>query len=203
MSLDDLERHLVRGERRVIKVRRHPAALLGALGKAGAALIVVLVLLWTLPPDATLAASVVFYAGVLVLALLAHEVAQWWVERIVVTDRRVLLSSGVIVTRVAMMPLRKVTDLTFEHTVSGRALGYFTMVVESAGQSQALSRIEYLPAPQRLRRAISELLFGDGGAAGAADPEDAMRGDDAPTEEIPRMPPGASGTADRATRAPH
>lgn len=193
MRPDDLDRHLVTGERRVIKVRRHPAALLGALGRATAALLVALGLLWFVPGEATVVTSVLWYASVAVLVLLGHQVLQWWVERIVVTDRRVLLSSGVFVTRVAMMPLTKVTDLTFEHSVSGRAMGYFTMVVESAGQSQGLSRIEFLPAPERLRSSISELLFGDG--RGEPDP------DEHPTVRLPRL--DGSGAPNRRSGGPH
>jgi hypothetical protein len=39
--------------------------------------------------------------------------------------------------------------------------GFGTLVVESAGQIQALNRIEYLPNPEEVYDAISELTFGD------------------------------------------
>jgi uncharacterized membrane protein YdbT with pleckstrin-like domain len=86
---------------------------------------------------------------------------EWWVERIVVTDKRFMISSGVFETKVAMMPITKVTDLTYERTVLGRMFGYGTLVVESAGQIQALNRIEFLPNPEQVYDAISELTFGD------------------------------------------
>jgi hypothetical protein len=60
-----------------------------------------------------------------------------------------------------MMPLTKVTDLSFIRTFNGRLLGYGTMVIESAGQIQALNQIHYLPDPEEVYEAISELVFGD------------------------------------------
>jgi hypothetical protein len=60
-----------------------------------------------------------------------------------------------------MMPLRKVTDLTFQQTVIGRTLGYGTMVVESAGQIQGLNRIEYMPQPDEIYEALTEMIFGE------------------------------------------
>ena len=87
----------------------------------------------------------------------------WWIERIVITDKRVMLAEGIIVHKVGMMPLGKVTDLTFERTIGGRMLGYGTLIVESAGQIQALNRIDYMPRPEEVYEALSELVFGEKG----------------------------------------
>ncbi len=62
-----------------------------------------------------------------------------------------------------MMPLGKVTDLTFERSLGGRMLGYGTLIVESAGQIQALNRIDYMPRPEEIYEALSELVFGEKG----------------------------------------
>jgi len=55
------------------------------------------------------------------------------------------------------MPVGKVTDSTYQRIVSGRS-GYGTLVVESAGQIQALNRIE---SRGPVFDAISELVFGE------------------------------------------
>ena len=55
----------------------------------------------------------------------------WWIERIVITDKRVMLAEGIVTHNVGMMPLSKVTDLTFRRTFGGRLLGYGTLIVES------------------------------------------------------------------------
>jgi protein-disulfide isomerase-like protein with CxxC motif len=74
-----------------------------------------------------------------------------------------MLAQGFFVHKIAMMPLTKVTDLTFERSLRGRLLGYGTLIVESAGQIQALNRIDYIPRPEEVYEALSELVFGDKG----------------------------------------
>ena len=63
----------------------------------------------------------------------------------IVTKRRVLLTSGVIVRTVTLLPLRRITDLTWQETLLGQVLGYGTFRFESAGQDQAL-RADHLHA---------------------------------------------------------
>jgi hypothetical protein len=62
-----------------------------------------------------------------------------------------------------MMPLGKVTDLTFRRTLTGRVLNYGTMIVESAGQIQALNKVRFMPRPEEIYEALSELIFGEKG----------------------------------------
>ena len=59
-----------------------------------------------------------------------------------------------------MMPLVKVTDLSFARPPGGRLFGYGEIVIESAGQDQALRRIRQLPDPDELYLEICDLLFG-------------------------------------------
>ena len=124
-------------------------------------------------------------------AWFAWKVGDWWVERFTVTDRRVLLVSGLLTRRVAIMPLRKVTDLTFERSVTGRLFGFGAFVMESAGQQQALSRIDFLPRPESLYLQMSDLLFG----TGEADYDPDEDGTGGPTR------PGRPARAGRATRS--
>ena len=43
-------------------------------------------------------------------------------------------------------------------------LGYGTLIVESAGQDQAFREIDYIPRPEEIYEALSELLvFGEKG----------------------------------------
>lgn len=94
------------------------------------------------------------------LLYLGFEVLQWWLDHFIVTNRRVLLVSGVLTRTAAIMPLIKVTDMTYEQNPLARLLGYGTFVFESAGQDQALSRVTHLPGgPRQLYVKISSLLF--------------------------------------------
>jgi hypothetical protein len=49
-----------------------------------------------------------------------------------------------------MMPLAKVTDMSFQRSAMGRIFGYGEFILESAGQDQALNRVDYLPYPEQL-----------------------------------------------------
>jgi uncharacterized membrane protein YdbT with pleckstrin-like domain len=129
--------------------------------EAAALLAVAVMVSYLLPVDSGIFQNILWYAALLVVLRFAYVVVDWWVERIVVTDKRFMLITGVFTTRVAMMPISKVTDLTYERSATGRLFGFGTLVVESAGQIQALNRIEYLPRPERVYDAISELVFGD------------------------------------------
>lgn len=154
-------RYLLESERLVFAVRRHPAVLAGSVSIYVVVLAVVVLLLWAGRDVGAIATT-----GLVVLLIgtgwFAWKLGDWAVERFTVTDRRVLLVTGVLTRRVAIMPLRKVTDLTFERSISGRLFGYGAFVMESAGQQQALSRIDFLPHPERLYQQVSDLLFGRG-----------------------------------------
>jgi hypothetical protein len=102
-----------------------------------------------------------WYIAVGALVRLAWKVLEWWHELLVVTDKRFMLTSGVIQTKNSMMPITKVTDMSFMRPFLGQVFGYGTLRVESAGQKQDLERIDYLPMPEEVFLAISELIFGD------------------------------------------
>lgn len=142
-------------------MRRHWAFLGWDIFEAAALLAGCVLVSYLLPPGAWLIQNVLWYAALAVLLRFVYFVGEWWVERIVVTDKRFMLTSGVFTTKVAMMPVTKVTDLTYERTLNGRVMGYGTIIIESAGQIQALNRIEYVPRPEEVYDAISELVFGD------------------------------------------
>jgi uncharacterized membrane protein YdbT with pleckstrin-like domain len=154
------DEYLLDTERRIIRVRRHWACMGWQIYETLALLIAALMISYVLPPVAW-AQNLLWYAALFLLLRFAYFVVEWWVERIVVTDKRFMITGGVFTTRVAMMPVSKVTDLTYERSLDGRMMGYGTLVVESAGQIQALNRIEFLPDPERVFDAISELVFGD------------------------------------------
>jgi uncharacterized membrane protein YdbT with pleckstrin-like domain len=157
----DSDEYLLDSERRVIRVRLHWASLAWEIFETIALLAVAVMVSYLLPPAMWLVQNILWYAALFVLLRFAYVVLNWWVERIVVTDKRMMMTTGIITTKVLMMPIGKVTDLTYERPLIGRVLGYGTMIVESAGQIQALNRLEYLPKAEQVYDAISELVFGD------------------------------------------
>jgi hypothetical protein len=191
--MSDHDQYLIASERPVVVTHRHWASLIKVgFGSAGLLLAAAFVLSYL--------SDTQFFAVIGVLLLLGSVgwfgVAfwEWSTEEFVITDRRVLLISGLITRRVAIMPLSKVTDLTYERSLAGRLLGYGVFVVESAGQHQALSRIDFMPRPDRLYHDVSTLLFGAGSAQrrygrqiGDDDDDDYGDGGDRPTMPLPKV----------------
>jgi hypothetical protein len=157
--MKDHDKYLLPSERAVVVTRRHWASLAKVGAGCAAVFLVALIIVLYLSEEQ-------FFAVIGVLGLLgslAWFSFAWWfwaTEEFVITDKRVLNVNGVITRRVGIMPLTKVTDLTYERSVMGRLLGYGVFVMESAGQHQAMSRIEYLPKPDLLYHEVSTLLFG-------------------------------------------
>ena len=156
----EVDEYVLPTERRVIRFRRHWVVIVNEVVQA-TVLMVVLMVAASLLPEGPVLSNLLWYGGLLVLIKACYKVSEWWVEKVVITDKRVMLTQGVFTQKVGMMPLGKVTDLTFERTLNGRVLGYGTMVIESAGQIQALNRIDFLPDPEEVYEAISELVFGE------------------------------------------
>jgi uncharacterized membrane protein YdbT with pleckstrin-like domain len=86
-------------------------------------------------------------------------VAEWSVDYFVVTSQRMLLTTGLITRKVAMMPLSKVTDMSFQRSLLGRMLGYGEFVMESAGQDQALRTVPFIPYPETLYLDVCQMIF--------------------------------------------
>ncbi|MDN5860185.1 MAG: PH domain-containing protein [Pseudonocardia sp.] len=163
----EIDEYLLPTERRVIRVRQHWAFMSTPLLQTSLFLLLCVVI-ERYSEGATgttdfLIDNLTFYLALVAILRFTVLTILWWIERIVITDKRVMLTQGIIVHKVAMMPLGKVTDLTFERSLGGRMFGYGTLIVESAGQIQALSRIDYMPRPEEIYEAISELVFGEKG----------------------------------------
>jgi membrane protein YdbS with pleckstrin-like domain len=101
--------------------------------------------------------AVVIWA--VIMGWIAWKVADWYFDRFILTNKRLMLVNGLITRRVAMMPLIKVTDMKYEQSPLGRMLNYGTFVLESAGQDQALSKVEHMPNPNELYLRIVEEMY--------------------------------------------
>ena len=157
-----VERHLLPHERQVLTVRFHPAVLIKPVAVTLAALAVALLVTMELPVS-TVVALVIWVAFLGILAWLSVQVYAWLEDYFVVTSQRLLLTTGIVTRTVNMMPLTKVTDMSFKRSAWGRVLGYGEFVVESAGQDQALRHIRHLPYPEQLYLEVCGLIFKDAG----------------------------------------
>lgn len=163
----DPARYLLPTERQVINIRRHWAVLVGQSVQS-ILLLVLGILVARVFGGVGFLRTLAIWFCVFVVIRWAWIIGDWYVEKLIVTDKRVLLLTGIVTRKVAIMPLVKVTDLTYNRSATGLMLGYGQFVVETAGQDQALSTIDFVPRPEQLYIQISELLFGgDKGAPGA------------------------------------
>ena len=112
-----------------------------------------------IPQNAPLLRDVLLVLLALVFVRALWRTFQWYREWFVGTDRRLMLTLGILTRKVAMIPLGKVTDMRYDRPPMGQILGYASFVLESAGQDQAFRVVEYVPTPDLLYRRISEELF--------------------------------------------
>jgi membrane protein YdbS with pleckstrin-like domain len=89
----------------------------------------------------------------------AWRIADWWFDRFILTNKRVMVVKGLITRDVGMMPLVRVTDMKYVQNAMGRVLNYGTFELESAGQDQALSKVRNLPTPTELYLRIVEEMY--------------------------------------------
>ncbi len=155
-------RYLLPNEDCVAMVRRHPAVLLPASAYAVAGLLAAFILSATLLRGHTTLILIIWGLWGVLMVRLIWQAINWAVDYFVITSKRILLTSGVFTRSVAMMPLSKVTDMSFRRSLAGRLLGYGEFVVESAGQDQALRTIDHIPYPEDLYRRVCDEIFNQG-----------------------------------------
>jgi uncharacterized membrane protein YdbT with pleckstrin-like domain len=155
----DVDRYLLPHEQEVITVRKHPAVLLAPFAWAVVGLVIAALATETVLRHTTSLTWVVWAAWGIVFLRFLWAAINWAVDYFVVTSHRFILTSGVFSRKVAMMPLVKVTDMTFQRSALGRLLGYGTFILESAGQDQALSTVDHIPYPEQLYLEVCSLIF--------------------------------------------
>lgn len=109
--------------------------------------------------------TLVMAAWVVLLCFVGYKLLDWYYDRFVLTDKRVLVVGGLITRRVGMMPLPRVTDMAYTQSPLGRILNYGTFVLESAGQDQALREIKPLPRPGDLYLLFCQEMYDPGRTA--------------------------------------
>ena len=107
--------------------------------------------------DGLTTAAVLVWLGV--MGWVGWKVADWYFDRFILTNKRVMVVNGIITRKVAMMPLLRVTDMKYEQSPLGRLLNYGTFVLESAGQDQALRDVKHLPNPNELYLRVVEEMY--------------------------------------------
>ena len=153
-----VNKFLLANEHQVVCVRFHLAKLLGPASLVFAGLIVAALLSSVTHGNGL---AVVWLAWGILLLWLIWKLLNWLVDYFVVTSKRVLLATGFLVRKVEMMPLVKVTDMSYQQSLRGRVLKYGRFIFESAGQEQALREVDYIPDPEQHYLEVCGLIFAD------------------------------------------
>jgi hypothetical protein len=157
---DELDRYLLDGERLVTAVHQHWGKIAEPVATT---LLGTVVALWVdaaMPASMRLVSTIVWWLWFALVARLVYLVVEWRHDWFVATDKRLLLFYGFVTRKVSMMPLMKVTDMSYERSIPGRIFGYGRFVMESAGQDQALHEVNWVPSPDANYRAICAEIFG-------------------------------------------
>jgi hypothetical protein len=173
---EELDRYLLDGEVLVTAVHQHWAKVAEPVASAVVGCVFAFWVDARIDPALGLVSTVVWWAWFAVVARTAYKLAEWRHDWFVATDKRLLLFYGFITRKVSMMPLMKVTDMSYERSVPGRLLGYGRFVMESAGQDQALREVNWVPEPDEHYRAICAEIFGVADH-GRVEPDDDGRDD--------------------------
>ncbi len=155
-----LRRYLLDGEHVVTAVHQHWAKVAEPVASAVLGLVLALWLDSRIPASVGHAADVLWWLWILVVVRAAWKLLGWRHDWFVATDKRLILTYGMVTHKVAMMPLSKVTDMSYNRSPIGRVVGFGTFVMESAGQDQALHRVSWVPEPDHTYRAICAQIFG-------------------------------------------
>lgn len=174
--IEPASRYLVPAERIAVNQRLHwslivpsfAAALLGLFG-AG-------FLSGQMTKHHGLLYDLIWLAALALVGNFVFRLAEWNEDRFIVTDRRIMMVTGLITRQVAMMPLARVTDMSYQRSVAGRLFGWGTFIIESAGQDQALRTIDRLPSPDGLYSTVCSMMFGENPAYGKPIAETAKSG---------------------------
>ena len=156
-----VNKYLLPHERQVISVHEHPAVLIGPIALVLLGLAIAGFLSNTVTHGNSTAILIIWGAWVLLLLWFVFKIWDWSVNYFVVTSHRLILAKGFVVRKIGMLPLTKVTDMSFQRTTIGRILGYGEFIVESAGQDQALRNVKFIPYPEQLYLEVCGLIFKD------------------------------------------
>ena len=95
-------------------------------------------------------------AAVVLVVWVVKPVIQWATSQYVITNRRVIIRSGIIARQGRDMPLARVNDVHFSYGVIDRLLGCGDLIVESAGETGRLL-IASVPEVELIQREIFRL----------------------------------------------
>ena len=152
-----LARQLGPGEELVLALHPHWRRLVVPFVAVPAVAALVTFLLLRGPAEGGFRVLVVGVAALALVALSLLPYLRWRTTHYVITTRRVMGRSGVTRRVGQDLPLYRIEDVTFEHSLLGRLLGSGDLVLESSGEQGGLRLVD-VPKVEAVQRIISELM---------------------------------------------
>lgn len=91
------------------------------------------------------------------------QILRYFSRYLVLTQKRLIVLEGIVNRQVKSLPLPKLTDMIYQRTAMGQALGYGTFNLEAPGAAVGLGRMPYVKDPDGTYLQISHLLWGSEG----------------------------------------
>jgi uncharacterized membrane protein YdbT with pleckstrin-like domain len=84
---------------------------------------------------------------------------RWWTTTYTVTNRRLIMRSGIL-TRIGKdLPLMRISDVSYQRSLPDRMLGCGTLYIQTAAEGGTIT-LDDVPNVERLHLEMTELLFG-------------------------------------------
>lgn len=163
----------------VAEVRHHPITMFRPVSKWAAIALVVLVLLALLWPWPW---ALLFTLVVGTLAF--YRWREWEVERVIITQQRIIRTRGLpeTTTTEASLRLDRVSGAVLEQSLFGRWFNYATIELEASGSHPDFRKLKTIERPLEFYSLLRQAIFVDG----PPDPDDEPRHFN--TAPIPRLP---------------
>ncbi|WP_329251244.1 MULTISPECIES: PH domain-containing protein [Actinoallomurus] len=155
-------------ERIILEFHPHWSTLVSTIFWAIVTVVVAGVIIFFIPDgdSQTLIRLIVAAVGVVAIIVVGFlPFLRWVTTSYTLTNRRFVMRHGILSRSGRDIPLTRVNDVSFSHSLIERIFGTGTLVVESGGENgqlvlKKIPRVEY--AQNQLYRLVEELTDGDG-----------------------------------------
>jgi uncharacterized membrane protein YdbT with pleckstrin-like domain len=159
---------LTEDEKIILEFHPHWSTLVATIFWAIVAVVVAGVVIFFIPDgdSQTLIRLIVAAVGVVAIIVVGLiPFLRWVTTSYTLTNRRFVMRHGILARSGRDIPLTRVNDVSFEHSLIERMLGTGTLVVESGGENgqlvlKKIPRVEHTQS--QLYRLVEELTDGDG-----------------------------------------
>jgi uncharacterized membrane protein YdbT with pleckstrin-like domain len=153
-----VDENLIAGEQITYRARLHWKVMIGPILLSAVLIALAVVTFWL--GSASNASGIWLIAGILLLVFAAIPIIQLMITvksaEFAVTNKRVILKTGFIQKKTAEMFLAKVESVAVDQTMTGRVLGFGTIVIRGTGGS--LEPFSDISRPLEFRRQIQEQI---------------------------------------------